>query len=68
MTDITPLIPRQSVPQLAVPLVGGGQFDITPKSPNVSSSLYFIVACTAPSAGRIWVTWKPSYLISPNGA
>jgi peroxiredoxin len=29
MTDITPLIPRQPVPTLAVPLVGGGRFDIT---------------------------------------
>lgn len=29
MADITPLIPRQPVPPLAVPLVGGGQFDIT---------------------------------------
>ena len=68
MTDITPLIPRQSVPQLAVLLVGGGRFDITTEKSERSSSLYFIVACTAPSAGRIWVTWKPSYLTSPNGA
>ena len=29
MTDITPLVPRQPVPQLAVPLVGGGRFDMT---------------------------------------
>jgi peroxiredoxin len=28
MTDIRPLVPRQSVPQLSVPLVGGGRFDI----------------------------------------
>jgi peroxiredoxin len=28
MTDITPLIPRQPVPALAVPLVAGGRFDI----------------------------------------
>jgi len=28
MLDITPLIPRQPVPPLAVPLVGGGRFDI----------------------------------------
>ena len=28
MTDITPLVPRQPVPRLAVSLVGGGRFDI----------------------------------------
>ena len=28
MTDIRPLIPRQRVPQLVVPLVGGGRFNI----------------------------------------
>jgi peroxiredoxin len=28
MTDITPLVPRQPVPPLSVPLVGGGRFDI----------------------------------------
>jgi len=34
MSDITPLIPRQPVPPLAVPLVGGGQFDIETESPE----------------------------------
>ena len=29
MTDITPLVPRQPVPPLAVRLVGGGRFDVT---------------------------------------
>lgn len=29
MTDITPLVPRQPVPPLAVRLVGGGQFDVS---------------------------------------
>ncbi len=28
MTDITPLIPRQPVPTLVVPLAGGGKFDL----------------------------------------
>ncbi|HEX6259036.1 MAG TPA: peroxiredoxin-like family protein [Woeseiaceae bacterium] len=28
MTDITPLVPRQPVPPLSVPLVGGGRFDL----------------------------------------
>jgi peroxiredoxin len=34
MTDITPLIPRQPVPALAVPLVGGGRFDIDKERPE----------------------------------
>jgi peroxiredoxin len=34
MTDITPLIPRQPVPALAVPLVGGGRFDIVNERPE----------------------------------
>ena len=29
MTDITPLVPRQPVPSLAVALVGGGRFDVS---------------------------------------
>ncbi|MBI4275830.1 MAG: AhpC/TSA family protein [Rhizobiales bacterium] len=28
MTDITPLVPRQPVPRLTVPLAGGGRFDL----------------------------------------
>jgi peroxiredoxin len=34
MTDITPLIPRQPVPALAVPLVGGSRFDIEKERPE----------------------------------
>jgi peroxiredoxin len=34
MTDITPLIPRRPVPALAVPLVGGGRFDIANERPE----------------------------------
>src|SRR5262245_12664334 len=34
MTDITPLFPRQPVPALAVPLVGGGRFDIEKEQPG----------------------------------
>jgi|RhiMetdeSRZDD1v2_1073273.scaffolds.fasta_scaffold271902_2 peroxiredoxin len=34
MTDITPLIPRQPVPALALPLVGGGRFDIENERPE----------------------------------
>jgi peroxiredoxin len=41
MTDITPLIPRQPVPPLAVPLVGGGQFDIATEKPERFSFVVF---------------------------
>jgi peroxiredoxin len=34
MTDITPLIPRQPVPPLVVPLAGGGKFDLATESPE----------------------------------
>jgi peroxiredoxin len=34
MTDITPLIPRRPVPPLAVPLIGGGKFDIATEKPE----------------------------------
>lgn len=41
MTDITPLIPRQPVPALAVPLVGGGRFDIEKETPEHFSFVVF---------------------------
>jgi peroxiredoxin len=34
MSDITPLIPRQPVPFLSVPLAGGGKFDLAVESPK----------------------------------
>jgi len=34
MTDISPLIPRQPVPPLVVPLAGGGKFDLSIESPK----------------------------------
>jgi len=34
MTDIAPLVPRQPVPSLAVPLAGGGKFDLATESPD----------------------------------
>jgi peroxiredoxin len=34
MTDITPLVPRQPVPPLAVPLVVGGRFDMAKENPD----------------------------------
>ena len=41
MTDITPLIPRQPVPALAVPLVGGGRFDIKKERPDHFTFIVF---------------------------
>jgi len=41
MTDITPLIPRQPVPRLAVRLVGGGQFDIAAEQPERFTLMVF---------------------------
>ncbi len=34
MTDISPLVPRQPVPPLAVPLAGGGKFDLATENPD----------------------------------
>jgi peroxiredoxin len=34
MVDITPLVPRQPVPKLSVPLVGGGRFDLDTETPE----------------------------------
>lgn len=34
MTDITPLVPRQTVPDLAVPLAGGGAWRLADQSPD----------------------------------
>ena len=34
MSDIAPLVPRQPVPTLVVPLAGGGKFDLATESPE----------------------------------
>jgi peroxiredoxin len=34
MSDIKPLIPRQPVPALSVPLAGGGRFDLDTEKPE----------------------------------
>ena len=34
MSDITPLVPRQKVPKLTVPLAGGGTFDLAAEKPK----------------------------------
>src|SRR5262245_21188424 len=41
MSDITPLVPRQAIPPLAVPLVGGGGFDIRNEQPERFSFIVF---------------------------
>ena len=52
MTDITPLVPRQPVPPLAVRLVGGGRFDVTTENSERFTLVCFIVVCTVRFAGR----------------
>lgn len=41
MTDISPLLPREPVPALALPLVGGGTFDLAAESPERFTLLVF---------------------------
>ena len=41
MSDITPLIPRQPVPGLSVPLAGGGKFDLGAEKPKNFQLLVF---------------------------
>ena len=42
MTDISPLVPRQPVPRLAVALAGGGKFDLDAETPaNFTLVLFY---------------------------
>jgi peroxiredoxin len=41
MTDIKPLVPRQPVPPLSVPLAGGGRFDLATESPERFTLIVF---------------------------
>ena len=41
MTDITPLVPRQPVPPLTVPLAGGGKFDLAAETPEKFTLVVF---------------------------
>ncbi|WP_349367772.1 peroxiredoxin-like family protein [Salinarimonas sp.] len=41
MTDIRPLVPREPVPALALPLAGGGRFDIATETPETFTLLVF---------------------------
>ena len=41
MSDITPLVPRQPVPSLAVRLAGGGKFDLATENPEMFTLVVF---------------------------
>ena len=41
MTDLRPIIPRQPAPQLALPLAGGGIYDLAMEAPRLFSMLVF---------------------------
>lgn len=41
MSDLTPLFPRRQVPELTLPLVGGGQFELASERPKSFSLLVF---------------------------
>jgi len=41
MTDLRPIIPRQQAPQLALPLAGGGVYDLALETPRLFSMLVF---------------------------
>jgi peroxiredoxin len=41
MSDITPLIPRQPVPSLVVPLASGGKFDLATENPEMFTLIVF---------------------------
>ncbi len=52
MTDISPLVPRQPVPTLAVPLVGGGKFDLDTETPEKFTLIVFYRGLHCPQCKR----------------
>ena len=52
MTDISPLVPRQPVPTLAVPLVGGGKFDLDTETPERFTLVVFYRGLHCPQCKR----------------
>lgn len=52
MTDITPLIPRQPVPPLSVPLAGGGRFDLDAETPEKFTLVVFYRGLHCPQCRR----------------
>ncbi len=52
MSDITPLVPRQKVPALSVPLVGGGTFELAAETPERFTMLVFYRGLHCPQCAR----------------
>lgn len=52
MSDIVPLIPRQPVPPLKVPLAGGGTFDLAAEKPERFAMLVFYRGLHCPQCKR----------------
>jgi peroxiredoxin len=48
MTDIRPLVPREPVPPLAVPLVGGGRFELAAERPQRFAMILFYLGLHCP--------------------
>jgi hypothetical protein len=68
MTDITPLVPRQPDPSLAVPLAGGGKFNLTAENRRISRLLRSIAARIARNAKSSRPISRPSSRNSRNAA
>lgn len=52
MTDLTPLVPRQPVPPLVLPLVGSGRFDLSADKPEHFSVVVFYRGLHCPQCSR----------------
>jgi peroxiredoxin len=52
MSDISPLIPRQPVPSLAVPLTGGGKFDLATERPKNFTLVVFFRGLHCPQCRK----------------
>ncbi len=52
MSDIVPLVPRQKVPPLSVPLAGGGAFDLAAEKPERFTMLVFYRGLHCPQCKR----------------
>jgi peroxiredoxin len=52
MSDIVPLVPRQKVPPLAVPIAGGGAFDLAAENPGHFTMLVFYRGLHCPQCKR----------------
>ncbi len=52
MSDMTPLIPRQPVPRLALALAGGGKFDLNTETPKTFTLVVFYRGLHCPQCRR----------------